>query len=154
MTVFEIVTIAQQQAAVVRAELPMEQLPGLFHRAFDAVQWACDEQGVPIVGPPFGFYPRMPGATVAVAAGFPVARPVVASGEVEPLVLPGGRAVRGMHIGPFEGLARSYDELVRWAASAGHTLGDAMWESYLSDPSAVPDPANWQTLLTWPLRDA
>jgi hypothetical protein len=30
-------------------------------------------------------------------------------------------------------------------------MAEGMWESYLSDPSAEPDPATWRTQLTWPL---
>jgi hypothetical protein len=26
-----------------------------------------------------------------------------------------------------------------------------MWEYYLSDPAAEPDPAKWKTLIVWPV---
>jgi hypothetical protein len=26
-----------------------------------------------------------------------------------------------------------------------------MWEYYLSDPAVEPDPANWKTLIIWPV---
>jgi effector-binding domain-containing protein len=153
MAPFEIVTQPEQNAAVVRDELPMARLSELFDRAFHTVIAACDAQGVPVVGPPFGFYPRMPGETVEVAAGFPVARPITASGEVEPMVLPGGRMVRGVHVGPFESLGQTYEALMAWVGAQGLTLAEGMWETYLTDPSAVSDPGEWQTLILWPLRE-
>jgi hypothetical protein len=28
-----------------------------------------------------------------------------------------------------------------------------MWESYLTDPGAEPDPETWRTLISWPRAD-
>jgi effector-binding domain-containing protein len=151
VTTFSVEEIEPQAAAAVRAEVPMAEIRDVFDRAFPAVVQALAAQGIEPVGAPFGFYPRMPGETVAVVVGFPTAGPVVAHGEVEPFELPGGRVVTGTHVGPYEGLEQTYGELVAWAQEQGLTLAEGMWESYLSDPSAEPDPATWRTQLTWPL---
>lgn len=151
MTTFTVETIEAQPAAVVRAEVPMAQLREVFDRGFPEVMRAAQAQGVPIAGPPFGFYPRMPAETVAVLVGFPVGGAVRADGDVEPFEMPGGRVVTGTHIGPYDALARTYDELMAWAQAQGLTLAEGMWESYLSDPGAEPDPSTWRTLIVWPL---
>lgn len=31
--------------------------------------------------------------------------------------------------------------------------GADMWERYMSDPDAEPDPAGWGTLVCWPVAD-
>lgn len=93
----------------------------------------------------------MPGETVAVVVGFPVSAPVEPDGEVSGFELPGGRVITGVHIGPYETLESTYRELTEWASAEGLQLAGHMWESYLTDPSAEPDPANWQTLITWPV---
>jgi effector-binding domain-containing protein len=151
MTAFTVKTVSPQPAAAIRAEVPMAELRNVFDRGFHAVMQAVQAQGVAITGPPFGFYPRMPTDTVEVVVGFPVARAIAAAGEVEPFELPGGRAVTGMHVGPYEKLAETYDRLMTWTRAEGLALGHAMWESYLSDPSAEPDPNTWRTLIVWPL---
>ena len=151
MVAFTVETVQAQHAAVVRAEVPMSELTSVFDRGFHETARAAGEQGVAITGPPFGFYPRMPSDTVEVLVGFPVAAPVTADGDVEPFELPAGRAVTGMHVGSYDDLEQTYAELTEWAAAEGLTLADHMWESYLSDPDAEPDPAGWQTRLTWPL---
>lgn len=74
-----------------------------------------------------------------------------ADGEVEPFELPGGRVVTGTLVGPYDGLAQTYGQLAAWAESEGLTLAEGVWESYLSDPSAEPDPKTWRTLIVWPL---
>lgn len=151
MTTFTVETIDRQQAAVVRAEVPMAEIRSVFDRGFAEVMRAAAAQGVAITGPPFGFYPRMPTDTVAVAVGFPVSATVTEDGDVIPFELPGGRVVTGIHVGSYESLATTYRQLTEWAAAAGHALAGHMWESYLTDPSAEPDPGAWQTRIAWPL---
>jgi effector-binding domain-containing protein len=151
MTPFTVTTIDPQTAAVVRAEVPMAELRAVFDRGFGQVMRVAQAQGVAIAGPPFGFYPRMPTDTVAVVVGFPVAAPITEDGDVTSFELPGGRVIVGMHVGPYEALEATYRELTEWAASHGHSLADHMWESYLTDPRTQPDPATWQTSITWPL---
>jgi effector-binding domain-containing protein len=151
MTTFSVKTIDRQPAAVVRAEVPMEELRTVFDRGFGEVMRVAKAQGVAISGPPFGFYPRMPTDTVEVAVGFPVSASVTPEGDVTTFELPGGQVVTGMHVGSYESLESSYRELTEWAAAEGHSLAGHMWESYLTDPRAQPDPATWQTRITWPL---
>ena len=153
MTTFTVTTIEPQAAAVVRAEVPMEELRAVFDRGFAAVMRVARAQGVAIVGPPFGFYPRMPTDTVEVAVGFPVSGAVAPDGDVTPFELPGGRVVAGTHVGSYESLEATYRALTEWAAAEGHALAGRMWESYLTDPAAQPDPATWRTEITWPLAD-
>jgi effector-binding domain-containing protein len=152
MTTFAVQKLEPQTAAVVRAEVPLRELPAFFQRAFHRAMRAVEKQGLAVTGPPFGFYPRMPTATIEVAAGFPVSAPIRPDAGVTPLELPGGRAIVGVHVGPYDTLQESYRELTKWAASEGLELSGAMWESYLSDPDAEPDPTKWRTLITWPLR--
>lgn len=151
MTTFTVETIEPHPAAGIRAEAPMAELREVFDRGFPAVMQAVMTQGGAIAGPPFGYYPRMPGETVEVVVGFPVGASFTAEGEVEPFELPGGRVVTGTHVGPYETLERTYGELMAWTEAEGLTLAEGMWESYLSDPSAEPDPATWRTLIVWPL---
>jgi effector-binding domain-containing protein len=151
MTTFAVKTLEPQPAAVLRGEAPIEELPAVFDRGFHEVMQAIEAQGVTVTGPPFGFYPRMPGETVEVAVGFPTTVPVNPHGEVRAFELPGGRAITGVHVGPYDTLERTYGELTVWAAAERLQLAPYMWESYLTDPSAEPDPNNWQTLIIWPV---
>jgi effector-binding domain-containing protein len=151
MTTFSVTTVDPQQAAVVRAEVPLEEIGAVFDHGFGEVVRVTREQGIAIAGPPFGFYPRAPSATVEVAVGFPVSAPVAPDADVVAFELPGGRVVTGIHVGPYERLEVSYGELAEWAATEGYSLAPHMWETYLTDPRAEPDPAAWQTRMVWPL---
>lgn len=147
----EIVEIEPQEAIAVRGDVPFGELPAFFERAFHEAAGAAGECGVEIVGPPFGFYPEMPTETVAVEAGFPVSATATPDGPTHRLVLPGGRVVRATHIGPFDTMGETYEQLSSWMAERGLQPAVGMWESYLSDPEIEPDPARWQTMVTWPI---
>jgi hypothetical protein len=101
---FALKEIEPRTAAVIRAEVPMAELRDVFDRGFHAVMRAVQASGAQIVGPPFGYYPRMPGETVEVLVGFPVSRAIAPQGGVEPFTLPGGTVVTGMHVGPYESM--------------------------------------------------
>jgi effector-binding domain-containing protein len=147
----EIVELVPQDAVAVRGDVAFAELPEFFGRAFAESAAAAAACGVTIIGPPFGFYPEMPTMTVAVEAGFPVSGPIEPRGNAHPLVLPGGRAVQAMHIGPYDTMVQTYAALQSWMAERGLHPAVGMWESYLSDPQAEPDPAHWRTLIIWPL---
>lgn len=147
----ELVELEPQETVAVRGEIAIADLPAFFGRAFHEAMAAARAGGVAIVGPAFGFYPRSPAGTVVIEAGFPVSGPVEAHDEAHRLVLPGGRALRVVHVGPFETLEKTYRELQSWAAGQGLALAAGMWETYLSDPENEPDPATWRTGIIWPL---
>ncbi len=147
----EIVELNPQDAIAVRGDVAIANFPEFFERAFACAAAAVEAAGVEIVGPPFGFYPDRPTDTVAVEAGFPVSGPVEPDGDAHPFVLPGGRAVLAMHIGPYETMEATYVELQSWMAEQGLHPSPGMWECYLSDPETEPDPASWRTKIVWPV---
>ncbi len=151
MPTFTVETIEPHAAAGIRSAVPMAELRDVFDQGFPAIVQAVAAQGIAIAGPPFGYYPRMPTDTVDVVVGFPVATPITADGPVEPFELPGGRVVACTHVGPYDTMATTYEELVAWTGAEGLSLAEGMWESYLSDPGAEPDPSTWRTLIVWPL---
>lgn len=137
--------------AGVRRTVPMDDLRDFFSTAFSATMQAVSAQGAHPVGPPFAKYYGMPTDVVDVEAGFPVDRVIAASGEVAPGILPGGRAVEATHIGPYETMSDSYDDIEDFIEAHSLVPGGAMWESYLSDPRVEPDPSHWRTLIHWPV---
>lgn len=147
----EIVVHDPQEAIVVRGDVRIADLPSFFARAFHEAAEAADAAGVEVVGPPFAFYPEAPTETVAVEVGFPVSAPARARGNAHPFVLPGGRAVQAVHIGPYDTMEKTYTELRAWMAQHGLEPAVGMWECYLSDPQVERDPATWRTRIVWPL---
>lgn len=150
----ELTSLDPTPAAVVRETVPMSELTAFFDRVFDAVMTAVQEQQVAIAGPPFAMYFGMPSDTVEIAAGFPTASLTSeTAGGVVPFELPGGRAVQLLHVGSYEDLGEAYGRVTAWMGEQGLTPADAMWETYLSEPTPGGDPAANRTLITWPVSD-
>lgn len=153
MTDVEIVELSPQPTAVVRATVAWSELKDVFDRGFRAVFEVVTAQGVAMTGAPFGYYPVAPGEQVTVEVGAPVASEIEATGDVAPGMLPGGRAVRTVHVGPYDSLPDTYEALRVWMAGADVTPAIGMWEVYLDDPSATTDPATLRTEIYWPVAD-
>ncbi|MGV1007971.1 MAG: GyrI-like domain-containing protein [Dermatophilaceae bacterium] len=151
MTDIRIVDHPQEQTAVVREQIPMAQLTEFFPRAFNAAMTVAQAQGLALAGPPFGKYYGIPGETVDVEAGFPVAGTVSDGEGVVAGTLPAARVVQAVHVGPYDTLPDTYREVERWVDERQLRTQEVMWESYLTDPGQQPDPSQWQTMIVVPL---
>lgn len=151
MTSIAITDHPEQLTAGVRERVPFAGLTEFFSRAFEDTMKAVEAQGVHPTGPPFGKYYGRPDALVDVEAGFPVASAVSPVGTVTPGVLPAGRVVEATHVGPFDTMEATYSEIEHFFAANALTPGDVMWENYLTDPGAEPDPSTWRTQICWPI---
>ena len=84
--------------------------------------------------------------------GVPVASSVQASGRVTPGALPAARVARTVYSGPYEGLPAAWGAFTAWMEANGCEQAEDLWEVYAVGPQASPDPANWRTELTRPLK--
>jgi len=147
------VTISEEpelDIAVIRRRVPMAELVGFFDEGLSAVMSAIQGQGATPTGPPFARYFGIPEQIADLELGFPVAQPIAPAGEVVPGKLPAGMVYQAVHLGPYDSLGQAYQAILERMAADGVTPGEQMWETYLTDPSAEPDSARWQTRLCWP----
>jgi DNA gyrase inhibitor GyrI len=151
---------AARDYAGIGATVPMEGISGAIDDAFPELFGWLEASGIPPAGPPFvRFLVIDMEPDLRIEMGVPVAEPItVPSGDsvrVRPGLLPGGQYVVLRHIGPYDGLIASNAALQEWATARGVTFdawdtpeGSAWrgrFEQYITDPSAEPDPAKWQT---------
>jgi effector-binding domain-containing protein len=140
-----------QFTAVVRGEMPREQLPVWLRRTYHDVVLYLRRHGIEPAGPPFARYTFL-GDQVAVEAGFPVWVEVPGEGRVQPSRLPGGPAAVTVHHGRYEDLEDAYAAARRWLTVHGRSPTGAHWEVYYTDPSVEPDPTRWRTDVVVPYR--
>ncbi len=157
--------VQEQPTASVREKVPMNAITEFFGRAFTSVMAAVEQQGLQPAGPPFGMYRGVPTDMIDVEAGFPLAAPLTGTNgdsagvridgghgesQVAGGVLPAGPAYEALHVGPYDTLRQTYEAIMARMQADGATPGEAMWEFYLTDPDAEPDPGKWQTRIIWP----
>ncbi len=148
----EVVDLETQPAVVFRGDVPLSEMAHFFETAFTTTAAAIEEAGGQIVGPPLGYYPATPAAGRAVVeAGFPVAEAMHPTGEVHDLELPAGPAVVAWHLGPYDTLGATYEAVQEWMDASGLQPAEGMWECYVTDPGAEPDPEAWRTKIVWPV---
>jgi AraC family transcriptional regulator len=128
------------------AETLGEILPAVFGHAM--------KNQIPLAGPPLCRYVDWSPALVTLEAGLPVGDGAEPGDGVSLGELSGGEAAVTVHTGPYESLHDAHAAVERWLADNELEPAGDPWESYLTDPGEVPDPADWKTEIVWPCKPA
>lgn len=147
-------TIVEEPArstVVVRGTVRMDELPGFFDSSFGALGTAIAEQGIVPSGPAFALYRSVPTDVAQIEVGFPIDTEVASAPPVEAGSLPGGRVVRAVHRGGFDGLGTAWARVMAYVAGEGLAPRGPMWEVYVTEPSPDMDPAELITELFLPI---
>ncbi len=147
---FKVEEMAPQPALAIRETAAAAEIPAKMGECFDALGKFFGERGIPFAGPPFALYHSWSDEATVMDVGFPVPPGTPGEGRIEAILLPGGRVVTGTHIGPYEKIVETYTAMMDWMKAQGLRPAGHMWETYLTDPQAEPDPAKWVTRLFWP----
>ena len=148
----QIVRRSAQRYVAIPVTVTMRELAAAIDRAFpELFAWLGTRSHTP-AGAPFIRYLQVDmDAGLVVELAVPVDLEVAGDGRIRVGVLPAGRYVTLLHVGPYDGLVEANATLQRWAAEHGlrWAMDGAAWrgrgERYLTDPSQQPDPAQWRT---------
>ena len=120
-----------------------EMLPAVFGYA--------TAHAIAMAGPPFARYVQWGPGMVTIEAGLPVAEGAEGEGDIEVGVWEAGPAAVTMHTGPYDALHEAHAALETYLHEQGLQAGGAPREIYVTDPGEVPNPADWKTLVVWPI---
>ena len=158
-------TRAAQPYAAIRRSVGLDGLTAAVDQAFPPLFGWLAGQSVAVAAAPFIRYVviDMPGR-LDIELGVPAAVTAGDGGDIQPGLLPAGRYAVLRHVGPFDGLIGANAALLDWAREQGLTLDcwdtdeGTAWRSrvehYLTDPSAEPDPAKWETEIACLTRES
>ena len=120
---------------------PYAQIPEGMGRLYGTAA----QMGLVPTGMPMAAYFTDPSEGPEYEAEWEIWAPV--AGEPEPFpadesglgikLLPSERVVFAMHRGPYELIGDTYDRLIAWLQTEGHTMTGAPREAYLSDPNTT-----------------
>ncbi|HEX6140885.1 MAG TPA: GyrI-like domain-containing protein [Candidatus Limnocylindria bacterium] len=145
-------SLPAQPTACIRIHTTPDHIAKAFNAALPKVAARVAQVGGVIAGPPYSRYYAYGPDGIDMEVGVPVAAPISLDGEVEPAELPAVEAAVAIHEGSYDHLGATYDLVERWIADHGHEGTEGMWELYLTDPRAQPDPSTWRTQIVWPLK--
>lgn len=148
----ELRVLGGYKTAVVRRDVPENDLAEAMGQMLQAVHTALQQQGVTPASQPFARYHSM-GETVDLEAGVIVTDPVQPAGEMTPGELPAGPAAIAVHTGTYETLGATHEAMQQWLeANPVQKQNGGPWELYISDPAEELDPAKWLTEVIYPLK--
>jgi hypothetical protein len=157
----DIIELTPRPTAAVRVQQPMAELDvsALFDLHLPNVADRIADLGGTPAGPPYARYHEFGPERADVEIGVPVVSPVAnlrplaecEPGEIGAGELPGGPAAVSVHLGTYDSLGQTYDQLHDWIHAQGRDEGPGPWESYVDDPSEVEDTSKLRTEVIWPL---
>ena len=144
--------IAPQPILFVRLKVARHELSSAIGEGLGQAFPYSQRVGVAIAGRPFTRYQSTGPGLFRIEVGMPVATATKGESRVESGTLPGGPVAVAMHGGSYDTLTETYAALERWIEANGYRTSGAPWESYITDPADLPDPADWRTEVYWPLE--
>ncbi len=63
-----------------------------------------------------------------------------------------GRVLQAQYMGPYDHIAQAYYDLESRMEELGLEMAGDPWETYMTDPAMEPNPANWLTVVSWPVK--
>jgi effector-binding domain-containing protein len=141
------------RAAAMQVETSPQTIGEDLGRAYGAVMAYMGARGLAASDVPLCFYRSWEQDNWVIEAGVPVEGEVMEADGVHLLEIPGGEAATVLHVGPYMELGRAHAALAAWCQEHGREMV-ASYERYITDPEEVPDPAQYQTEVIWPLRAA
>jgi AraC family transcriptional regulator len=144
--------IAPQHIVFVRLRVARHELSSAIGEGLGKAFPYSQRVGLAIAGRPFTRYQSTGPGLHRIEVGIPVTTAASGESDVEAGTLPGGPVAVAMHAGSYDTLTETYAALERWIEANGYRIGGAPWESYITDPADLPDPADWRTEVYWPLQ--
>lgn len=149
----EITTTKPLRTAVIRFEIPKDQIQHVMGPGMQELFATVGAQNVAPVGPAFSHHFRIDADVWDFEIGVPVETPIEPAGRVVPGELPATKVARSVYRGGYEGLGLAWGELDGWIREQGRTAAQGLWEFYTAGPETGSDESQYRTELNRPLVD-
>ncbi len=143
--------IEAQPILFIQRKIAQTQLQPTMAECFGALFGYGVKSGFAIAGQPIARYINTGPGLWTVDFIMPLANSAEPEGEMQAGFLYEGSVAVAVHKGPYEELPETNAAVERWIEEKGLTANGPPWESYVTSPAEIPDPANWITEVYWPV---
>ncbi len=149
----EIKVIEATKALIIRVTTPTNEISAKMGELYPKLMSCILDNEIEMTGPPFTRYHSWdPEGDTEFEAGVPVDTGAECEGDIEFVELPACKVVAALHTGPYESLGPVYEAIQKYIDEKGLKISGAVWEVYLTDPNAEPDPNKYQTQIYFPVE--
>jgi effector-binding domain-containing protein len=149
----EVKEIEAVKALTIRTTTPSGDVSATLGELYPKLMSCIIDNEVEMTGPPFAKYHSWdPEGDTELEAGIPVDTEVECEEDIEFVELPACKVVTALHTGPYESLGPVYEAIQKYINEKGLKINGAVWEVYLTDPNAEPDPNKYQTQIYFPVE--
>lgn len=153
--VVEVKELSDQPVLSIRMKTALSRIGEDIGASYGAIFGYVGRVGAMPAGPPFTLYydEEMKEDDVDMEVGAPVDRVYPGEGEVKGRVLPGGKFLSTMHLGPYDTVGSAYEALITYAKENGMEPTAPSREVYLVGPGQEGvAPADYRTEVLMPVK--
>jgi effector-binding domain-containing protein len=152
MSNFKVIEVRPEKGISIRETVPSSEIGTKMGEMYGRVMEYTITKGLRVAGPPFALYHDYDQEKTDMECGFPVSGSNEGAGSFRSCTLPGGKVVKGVHVGPYDKLVDTYIDMQAWMGKEGLRPKKTMWERYLTDPKAEKNPSKYVTEIYWPVE--
>ena len=147
----EIKDMKEKLALMIRKTTSIQDMPTVLGQCFGEIIQYVMEDGAAEPVESFVIYHNMDMSNLEIDVGFTVTESLPGRGQIISSSIPAGKYAVALHVGPYETLNETYDELTRFVEERKQTVDNWVYEVYLNNPMDNPDePA--KTMIYFPLK--
>lgn len=122
----------------IRLRTNLESLPQVIGQSYQKIVDYMSQQGQQPFEAPFTAYYNLDMQDLDVEMGFPVAKPLPASGDIQAGEIAAGKAAVYLYKGPYANMESTYNAMFQWIAEHGGEPTGVYYEYYYNCPADTP----------------
>jgi len=122
-------------------------------KMYNELSGVLKKSRIELKGHPFCLYPSYSAESMDMICALPVAANVKLPAKYKIARTQQGKAVKGIHRGPYDKLEASHNQVIQFLEFKNHEINGAPWEVYITDPGTEPDPSKWVTEIYYPVKE-
>jgi len=135
----KLVELTGENTLCIRTRASMETLPMTIGGCYSRILEYLEILGEECAGIPYVAYYNLDMTNMDVEIGFPVAKPLPASGDIKPGHGASGLCVEAMYKGPYSAMVMTYNYVAEWMHEHGYENAGPYYEYYYNSPMEVPE---------------